>query len=124
MASSSSDEMTDSVGWVEYEKCTTSELRKLVHTRKLRQVNLDLYERESLISLLEKADEPHSFPRFEDLPAELRVRIYEHHIDDLSREYGLDIPPQPPITGVNRLARKEALPIFYVRYTFGMPVSD
>lgn len=48
---------------------------------------------------------------FEDLPAELRVHIYEFHLQDLKADR--IIPTQPPITKVSRLLREESLPLFY-----------
>lgn len=59
-----------------------------------------------------------SFPKFLDLPTELRLEVYEHYFDDLG-----PIPPeehdnQPALTRASSLLRQEALPLFYSHSTF------
>lgn len=64
-----------------------------------------------------------SFHKFLNLPAELRMEIYKHYIDDLG-----PVPPeehdnQPPLTRASSLLRKEALPLFYSHATFAAGVD-
>ena len=97
--------------------------------------------RKQLIEILETADKSAQFPRMLELPAELRVRIYEYHFvwfadDHASRARSIKDPgdtetprddehrciyllhKQPPITKVCRILREESLDIFYDTITF------
>lgn len=53
-----------------------------------------------------------TFPRFLDLPAELRVRIYEYHLEEMMLQTD-SIVHQPPICLASRQLRAETLSIFY-----------
>lgn len=64
----------------------------------------------------EQPDDETSFARFLQLPPELRVMIYEHHIDSLSTVPS--VHSQPALTRISRLVRQESLPLFYARSTF------
>lgn len=81
-----------------------------------------------LILVLENADDNPHFEGFSELPAELRVRIYEFHFESAyERGTFLGPPGQAPITRVSRLLRKESLPVFYdvVRFPFSTyPLSS
>ncbi|KAK0365427.1 ornithine aminotransferase [Friedmanniomyces endolithicus] len=70
-----------------------------------------------MIAILEQADDERVFPRFMDLPPELRVEIYGHHFR--SFDEGI-LAVQPPLTTVCKLLRQEALPMFYRSHRFGL----
>lgn len=55
--------------------------------------------------------------RFCDLPAELRVRIYDIQVAHFTEET-LQNRIDPPVTRVSRLLRAESLPVFYSTCTF------
>lgn len=70
---------------------------------------------------METADDTARFEGFSDLPAELRVQIYELHFQDVYKQSPLIGPPaEAPITRASRLLRKESLPVFYdmIRFPF------
>lgn len=99
-----------------------AELRKFCLRRKLNSVPAKGASKQALISLLWDADDHASFSQFTELPAELRIRVYEYVLQDphlhisykpLPRHKNYAIHRQPAITRTNRLLRKEALPIFY-----------
>lgn len=48
-----------------------------------------------LIETLEKADDERTFHKFLDLPAELRVRIYDYHLDTFRNLIDSKLPPAP-----------------------------
>ncbi len=73
--------------------------------------------RADMIAILEQADDERVFPRFMDLPPELRVEIYGHHFR--SFDEGI-LAVQPPLTTVCKLLRQEALPMFYRSHRFGV----
>jgi hypothetical protein len=75
-----------------------------------------------LTRTLEHADDKvdATFPRFMELPAELRNSIYELHFrdyDEISTEHDL-----PPITQVDQIG-EESLPLFYKCVTFTWDLS-
>ena len=63
-----------------------------------------------LARALEKADDLATFPRFLDLPAEIRNIIYELHFHDFDPFRGQHA--QPPLTLASKQLRSEALPLF------------
>lgn len=67
-------------------------------------------------NLLIAAHENLRFERFLDLPAELRVMVYELYID--SFETYPDTLALPPLAITSRQMRYEAAPVFYERATF------
>jgi hypothetical protein len=71
-----------------------------------------------LARALEKADDLATFPKFFDLPAELRNIIYELFFRSL-RNFD-DKHVQPPLTMASRQFRAESLPLFYECATFDM----
>lgn len=71
-----------------------------------------------LARALERADDLATFPRFFDLPAEIRNVIYELHFDDFEPFEEKFV--QPPLTLASRQLRSEALPLFYDCATFGL----
>lgn len=71
-----------------------------------------------LIRALEKADDLATFPRFFDLPPEIRNVIYELHFNDF--DTFTEKHAQPPLTLASRQLRLEALPLFYDCVTFGL----
>lgn len=105
-------------GLLSYGRYSTKKLREFCHARALRTPKAA--ETSQLVRILENADDTATFPRFFQLPAELRIRIYEFHFsdyDDMSTQHR-----QPPLTLIPRI-RAEALPIFYGCVTFAWDLS-
>ncbi|KAK3647820.1 hypothetical protein LTR56_007794 [Elasticomyces elasticus] len=63
-------------GLLPYTTCSNSELRRFCQQRGLKAIEGAM--RESLISVLENADDEPVFERFLDLPPELRAIIFEY----------------------------------------------
>ena len=74
-----------------------------------------------LARALEEADDLITFPRFFDLPAEIRNIIYELFFKDLGSFDSTHV--QPPLTLASSQLRPEALPLFYECATFRMSAS-
>jgi len=104
-----------------YDECSDRELKKFVRDRNIARTE-ETTDRLSLVSMLQADDASRAFHRFSDLPAELRVRIYEFHIADFA-DTTLYFPVQPPITWASKLARAEALPVFYNTCTFAIALQ-
>ncbi|KAF7186785.1 hypothetical protein HII31_11882 [Pseudocercospora fuligena] len=96
------------------QRISMDELRKFVRDRGLALPTPAT--RKAIVNVLLHADETSTFDRIQDLPPELREKIYEFYIDAFPEK--LTCPTQPPLTRINRLVRKEALPIFYKRVRF------
>lgn len=101
-------------GLLSYERYDITELRTF---RQVRNISPRSRPKTApqLARLLEKADDEATFPRFLELPPELRNRVYEFHFrdyDEISTRHR-----QPPLTMVP-LIRAEALPVFYKSVTF------
>lgn len=82
----------------------------------LKVESLRTIEHTRLVETLEKDDDEPSFHKVMDLPAELRVRIYEFYIEDFP--IALYKPTQPPLATISRHIRNEFLPVFYKRHEF------
>lgn len=112
-------------GLLVYESCSLEELKNFflnrgVHAGRLSEARSESHAKRNLISRLEAADEDAEFEYFLDLPAELRVRIYECYLSQLRSTTKKHFPghgygpyTQPPLSTVSRLVRKEVLPEFY-----------
>lgn len=103
-------------GFLCYESCTTDELVQFARAHRIEIQDPENRERESLVQVLEEADEYASFEKLFDLPAEMRNRIYEAYLAEFPK--GLDCPSQPPLTRTSRQVRAEVLPLFYSETTF------
>ena len=99
------------LGYICCDNCTDNELKTFATDRHLATGKAQL-ARARLVSLLLKADLNPSFKRFYDLPPELRNRVYDLYITDLTK-YPLRNPVDPPLTRVSRLLRSEVLSGFY-----------
>lgn len=73
-----------------------------------------------VVKVLERADDNATFHQFLELPAELRMRVYQLYYADIS--VPLTSPVEPPVTRASRQFRSEALPIFYATCTFAVHV--
>lgn len=102
-------------GQLTYDKRPVRELRGFIDARGLKKSSSST-KKDILIAQLERADKDATF-RFEDLPAELRVRVYELHLKSLDTNTGHFLAPAP-ITQVSKLVRQESMPIFYQQCTF------
>lgn len=105
-------------GLLSYEKYSADELRGFCLARKISLPSKRMTV-PRLALMLEDADDDveAAFPRFMELPAELRNRIYEQHFcdyDEIDTEH-----EQPPITEVFA----ESVPVFYKCVTFTWDLS-
>lgn len=70
--------------------------------------------KKELMRILMEADENRTFPRFTELPPEMRNLIYEFSYEFFEEDSTPnEIRTPPPIAQVSRLIRAEALPLFY-----------
>jgi len=102
-------------GLMSYEGRNVDELRVFCKDRGL---PAKVTSASRLARALENADDLATFPRFLDLPAEIRNIIYELHFYDFDPFRGQHA--QPPLTLASRQLRLEALPLFYDCATFGL----
>jgi hypothetical protein len=103
-------------GFLPYTKCFEEELRHFAASRGFSDTRPHESAKDKLIAKLERADRAITFPRFLDLPPELRERIYAFHfrwLDQLPERFH-----QPPICHLSRLVRIESLPLFYENAIF------
>ncbi|KAF7186751.1 hypothetical protein HII31_11983 [Pseudocercospora fuligena] len=103
------------LGLLCYDSCSISELEKYIKARGIHK-HPEKLNRGTLIKRLMSADEDREFPRFMDLPPELRNSIYESVMDEYAKP--LTNPAQPPFALVSRQVRNEALSTFYSCCTF------
>lgn len=104
-----------------YSNCTFDELKGFAIDRGLIS-NKAKPGHARLISLLLKADMNPTFAQLNNLPPELRTRIYEFYLIDFTAK-SIQHPIDPPLTRTNRLLRSEALPIFYQQCSFRIEIS-
>ncbi|KAK3653233.1 hypothetical protein LTR56_004769 [Elasticomyces elasticus] len=96
-----------------YEKCSKAELLELCLAQGHARSDTRNVSKADLIALLEN-HEP-DFPRFMELPPELRLHVYEQHLASFE-SVGLCVPT--PITAVCQTVRTEALPLFFDTHRF------
>ena len=99
-----------------YDACSSQELEGFVKARGLQVKPSKRIEHTRLIETLEQGDAELSFDKLMDLPAELRVRIYEFYVCEFPES--LFKPTQPPLARVSKQIRQELLPIFYNNHIF------
>lgn len=75
---------------------------------------------EQLIELLQENEK---FPRFLDLPPEIRGIVYEHYFDFNPHEF-TSIGVAPPVTEVSKLLRAEALPQWWADRRLPINIID
>lgn len=103
-------------GLLSYDGCLPRELKSFcVQRRLLLAAELMNLRKRELVNVLERADDEARFPRFLDLPPELREWIYKLYFRSLPK---LEEPTQPPISTISRLIRIESLPNFYKECEF------
>ncbi|GIZ49454.1 hypothetical protein CKM354_001248400 [Cercospora kikuchii] len=99
-------------GLLIYDECREEELRKFCEERGIRLLRSS-NNRAGMIASLELADDQGTtFDRFLDLPAELRLRIYQSYKTSLGAKFG-PFSVAPPITSVSKMIRQEAASIFF-----------
>ncbi|KAI7283271.1 hypothetical protein KC345_g3070 [Hortaea werneckii] len=99
-------------GHMSYHKRSNDELRRLIQARKIEVSPLGLkLPKSELVDILQSEDQRPKFHRFQELPPELRNRIYEYHFASFHQP--ICAPSQPPITKVSSLLRRETLQLFY-----------
>ncbi|PIA92645.1 hypothetical protein CB0940_04563 [Cercospora beticola] len=111
-------------GLLNYDQCSVAELRAFCIARglassqeakRLRVLNA--------ILKLNEADDGETFNHFLELPAELRVYIYELYLRDFDTDTKpLDAPYPIPLAEVCNLVRCEVLPVYYNTCTFKLNV--
>jgi hypothetical protein len=119
-----------------YDKCSYPELHSFCEQRGI-DTGAGHTVKADLVHSLEATDDASVFPSFEELPAELRLRVYCFSFQffrhetlassyiksgaryerraEISRDCDVFKLPPPPIARVCRLLRQEALPLFYER---------
>lgn len=102
-------------GLTNYGECLVKELRELINARGI-DIPKGCVRKEALIAELEKADNEVTFPKFLELPAELRNNVYEKYFESLG-DLPL-LPRQPPLLLVVRQIREEAMPKYHSHSTF------
>ncbi|KAI7514891.1 hypothetical protein KC347_g141 [Hortaea werneckii] len=99
-------------GHMSYHNCSSDELRRLIQARKMETSLLGLkLSKSELVDILQSEDQRPKFHRFQELPPELRNRIYKYHFASFHQP--ICAPSQPPITKVSSLLRRETLQLFY-----------
>ena len=104
------------LGYLCYDKCSDTQLKKFAVNRSLVTPNRKL-DRRWLVNTLIEADKNRRFAKLLDLPPELREHVYRVYISDFKNRI-LTMPSQPPLAWTCRLLRDEVLPFFYSEGTF------
>lgn len=103
----------DERGLLRYESCSLDELLRFMKDRHIPELYTgDHLTKAIAVIVLGRADEEAQYTLFLDLPAELRLRIYEIHLQDVASNVSASVH-QPPVTLVSRSLRSESLPVFY-----------
>lgn len=102
-----------------YEKCKLAELRKFARQRGLVGVVETTNRKHLVVEALLRADDNPNFPRFLELPAEVRTMIYEFYCAGFADE-PLILPTYPPLARTSNLLKKELLPVFFSSCNFGI----
>lgn len=103
----------DQRGLLRYREYSLDELLGFLDERGIRRPCLvGTAGKAVVMAELESEDENAIFPRFLELPAELRVRIYRFHLNDIAFNVEAKVH-QPPLTLTSRLLRFESLTMFY-----------
>jgi hypothetical protein len=106
-------------GLLSYDRCSVHELQAFCEARGLPGNYTGALH---LARVLRRADDLITFPRFFELPAEIRNVIYKYSFSDF--ETFKDKHVQPPLTLASRQLRFEALPLFYEVSTFELGVTS
>ncbi|KAM3420551.1 hypothetical protein BST61_g3814 [Cercospora zeina] len=112
-------------GLLNYDRCTPAELRRFCTERGLTssQTAAKLHV-SGLVRKLYEADDGETFNRFLDLPAELRVHIYELYLEDFgAKKEPLDAPYPMPLAEACSLVRREFLPVYHSLCTFEFDID-
>ncbi|PPJ52245.1 hypothetical protein CBER1_10514 [Cercospora berteroae] len=112
-------------GLLNYDQCSVAELRAfcvargLVSSQEAKRLRVS-----NLILKLNEADDGETFNHFLDLPAELRVYIYELYLRDFDTDTKpLDAPYPIPLAEVCTVVRREFLPLYCGFCTFQFDVD-
>jgi hypothetical protein len=115
-------------GHLSYEGCDVAQLRQFVKHRGLKMASPSKANKKQLVQHLEDADglndkfeDSREFPRFLELPPELRNAVYTFYFNALGV-----IPQrfsQPPLCKVSRELRAESLGLFYEHSTFSISMT-
>jgi hypothetical protein len=105
-------------GLIPYEKFRMDELQAFCKARGFSSKATTLSR---LARVLERADDAATFPRFFELPPEIRNSIYELHIQSFDHIKGRH--SQPPLALASKQLRAETLLLFYERATFVIHVE-
>ncbi|KAM0715361.1 hypothetical protein Q7P37_008859 [Cladosporium fusiforme] len=105
-----------------YEKCEQSELQQFARQRSIQLAETSDVSHEQLAKTLRRADETPQFNRFFDLPAELRVQIYELYCSQFADNFMIP-PTSPSLARTNRQMRNKIMPVFYHECTFLLKIK-
>lgn len=100
-----------------YDKCSTAEIQGFLAARGLHEPE----KRDLAIRALHRADDEAQFPRFLELPPELRNRVYDFYFATMPTRMRPGV--QAPITRASKLLRSETLPNFYGGVTLELRFS-
>ena len=93
------------LGHMSYSPFSNEELRTFIDNRSIDASAVITKrrkgQRSELIELLTKADHERRFDKFEELPTEVRLRVYMHHLRGFKQDT-LYAPTQPPISRVSK----------------------
>jgi hypothetical protein len=115
-------------GHPSYEKYYVAQLRQFVKNRELKKKLPSKANKKQLVQHLEDADvikdaveDSREFPRFHELPPELRNAVYTFYFK------ALKVVPQrfsqPPLCTVSRVLRAESLTLFFEHSTFSLSMT-
>lgn len=102
-------------GFLSYNGCQPRELVAFCAQRHIQIPGGPKAKKAQLMQCLHEADEQLSFPRFMEMPPEVRILVYVAYYSSLGRIFH---PTQPPLSEVSRLIRQESLPLFYTTSKF------
>jgi hypothetical protein len=106
-----------------YATCTKQELHAFAVDRRLpRPTRKGCPSQVSLARTLFEADETRMFPRFLDLAAELRNRIYFYYVEGFT--YNPDTAHPPPLALTCKQIWKEVVPVFYEHSIFDLTFAE
>lgn len=107
-------------GLLSYAQCTTAELRTFCVARGLASTQEVKHMRSpNLVHRLSEADNGETFNHFLDLPAELRVQIYELYFEGFHASGSTPRAPYPiPLAKSCTVVRREVMPVYLGTFTY------
>nr|OQO18841.1 hypothetical protein B0A51_13904 [Rachicladosporium sp. CCFEE 5018] len=112
-------------GLPSYQKFSSDDLQVFADSRGLTALTTGTASkrRAGLETLLEESDEQRTFPRFTELPPEIRMQVYQHYFASLDLPYVLGGPQPPPRLLVSHQVYAEARSTFFTHTRFPIVMS-